>query len=127
MRRAYEIAELAPGLDVSVGSDDVVLELAMAGAPGWIAGIPNALPAECAALWRRAPRGRPGHRGAGLPAAASAAALGLQDRVRAGDQAGDGPGRAVRRPVPAAARAAVRRAGRGGARRAYASDGRSAG
>jgi 4-hydroxy-tetrahydrodipicolinate synthase len=51
VRRAYEIAERAPGLDVIVGSDDVVLELGLAGAPGWIAGIPNALPAECAALW----------------------------------------------------------------------------
>ena len=51
VRRAYEIAELAPGLDLIVGSDDVVLELGLAGAPGWIAGIPNALPAECVALW----------------------------------------------------------------------------
>ena len=57
MRRAYEIAELAPGLDVICGSDDVVLELALAGAPGWIAGIPNALPAECAALWSAAVAG----------------------------------------------------------------------
>jgi 4-hydroxy-tetrahydrodipicolinate synthase len=54
VRRAYEIAELAPDLDLIVGSDDVVLELAIAGAPGWIAGIPNALPAECAALWSAA-------------------------------------------------------------------------
>jgi 4-hydroxy-tetrahydrodipicolinate synthase len=54
VRRAYEIAERAPGLDLVVGSDDVVLELAIAGAPGWIAGIPNALPAECAALWQAA-------------------------------------------------------------------------
>lgn len=54
VRRAYEIAELAPGLDLIAGSDDVVLELAVAGAAGWIAGIPNALPAECAALWAAA-------------------------------------------------------------------------
>src|SRR4029450_3826767 len=54
VRRAYEIAELAPGLDVICGSDDVVLELAVAGAPGWIAGIPNALPIECVALWQAA-------------------------------------------------------------------------
>jgi len=51
VRRPFEIAERAPGLDVIVGSDDVVLELGLAGSPGWIAGIPNALPAECAALW----------------------------------------------------------------------------
>jgi 1-pyrroline-4-hydroxy-2-carboxylate deaminase len=57
VRRAYEIAELAPELDLIVGSDDVVLELAVAGAPGWIAGIPNALPAECAALWSAASAG----------------------------------------------------------------------
>jgi 4-hydroxy-tetrahydrodipicolinate synthase len=54
VRRAYEIAERAPGLDLIAGSDDVVLELALAGAVGWIAGIPNALPTECAALWRTA-------------------------------------------------------------------------
>ena len=57
VRRAYEIAELAPGLDLLVGSDDVVLELAVAGAPGWIAGIPNALPSQCAALWAAATTG----------------------------------------------------------------------
>jgi 1-pyrroline-4-hydroxy-2-carboxylate deaminase len=52
VRRAYQIAELAPGLDVIVGSDDVVLELAVAGAVGWIAGIPNALPEACVQLWK---------------------------------------------------------------------------
>jgi 4-hydroxy-tetrahydrodipicolinate synthase len=57
VRRAYQIAELAPGLDLICGSDDVVLELAVAGAPGWIAGIPNALPVECARLWDAATRG----------------------------------------------------------------------
>ena len=57
VRRAYEIAELAPGLDVLCGSDDVALELAIAGSPGWIAGVPNALPAECAALWNAAVAG----------------------------------------------------------------------
>jgi 4-hydroxy-tetrahydrodipicolinate synthase len=35
----------------------VVLELAVSGSPGWIAGIPNALPAECAALWAAATAG----------------------------------------------------------------------
>ena len=54
VRRVYEIAELAPGLDVLVGADDVVLELALAGATGWVAGYPNALPARV----RRAVRGR---------------------------------------------------------------------
>jgi dihydrodipicolinate synthase/N-acetylneuraminate lyase len=54
VRRAYEIAELAPGLDVLIGSDDVVLELALAGAKGWVAGFPNALPKACLALYRAA-------------------------------------------------------------------------
>jgi 4-hydroxy-tetrahydrodipicolinate synthase len=54
VRRGYRIAELAPDLDVLIGADDVALELAMAGAVGWIAGYPNALPAECVALYRAA-------------------------------------------------------------------------
>ena len=52
VRRAYQIAEQAPGLDLLVGSDDLALELALAGAVGWVAGVPNALPGQCAALWR---------------------------------------------------------------------------
>lgn len=51
VRRAYQ---MPAGLDLIVGSDDVVLELALAGAVGWIAGVPNALPAQCVALWRAA-------------------------------------------------------------------------
>jgi dihydrodipicolinate synthase/N-acetylneuraminate lyase len=65
VRRGYELAERAPGLDLIAGSDDVVLELALAGATGWIAGIPNALPAECVTLWRAA---RAGDLGTALPA-----------------------------------------------------------
>ncbi|MFD9975288.1 dihydrodipicolinate synthase family protein [Streptomyces sp. NPDC059017] len=57
VRRAYEIAELAPGLDLLIGADDVLLELALAGAVGWIAGYPNALPAACATLYRAAVAG----------------------------------------------------------------------
>jgi 4-hydroxy-tetrahydrodipicolinate synthase len=52
VRRAYELAELAPGLDLLAGSDDVTLELALAGAVGWVSGYPNALPYACAELWR---------------------------------------------------------------------------
>jgi 4-hydroxy-tetrahydrodipicolinate synthase len=52
VRRAYEIAELAPGLDLLVGADDVLLELLAAGAVGWIAGYPNALPVSCMQLYR---------------------------------------------------------------------------
>ncbi|MFV0127257.1 dihydrodipicolinate synthase family protein [Streptomyces sp. HMX112] len=51
VRRPYEIAELAPGLDLLIGADDVLLELSLAGAVGWIAGYPNALPAATCALY----------------------------------------------------------------------------
>ncbi|WP_405575287.1 dihydrodipicolinate synthase family protein [Streptomyces sp. NBC_01167] len=54
VRRAYEIAELAPSLDLLIGADDVLLELALAGAVGWIAGYPNALPSSCVTLYRAA-------------------------------------------------------------------------
>ncbi|MFF7726976.1 dihydrodipicolinate synthase family protein [Streptomyces sp. NPDC008001] len=57
VRRAYEIAELAPELDLLIGADDVLLELATAGAVGWIAGYPNAFPATCAALYHAAVAG----------------------------------------------------------------------
>jgi 4-hydroxy-tetrahydrodipicolinate synthase len=43
-RRGYQINELAPDLDVLVGADDMVLELAVQGAPGWISGYTNAFP-----------------------------------------------------------------------------------
>lgn len=51
VRRAYEIAELAPDLDLLVGSDDVLLELGVAGAVGWIAGYPNVFPSSCVELY----------------------------------------------------------------------------
>ncbi|MFF5205400.1 dihydrodipicolinate synthase family protein [Streptosporangium sp. NPDC000396] len=54
VRRAYEIAELAPDLDLLIGSDDVLLELALAGAVGWVAGYPNALPKSSVALYEAA-------------------------------------------------------------------------
>lgn len=57
VRRAYRIAELAPELDLLVGADDVLLELAVAGAKGWVAGYPNALPRSSVELYRAATRG----------------------------------------------------------------------
>jgi len=51
-RRAYEIAELAPGLDILIGSDDVVLEVALAGAVGWVAGFTNSLPRSTVELYK---------------------------------------------------------------------------
>jgi 1-pyrroline-4-hydroxy-2-carboxylate deaminase len=44
VRRFYEIKELAPELDISIGTDDVTFELGVAGAVGWIAGYNNAFP-----------------------------------------------------------------------------------
>ncbi|MFJ3223456.1 dihydrodipicolinate synthase family protein [Streptomyces sp. NPDC086783] len=54
VRRAYRIAELAPELDLLAGADDVLLELVVAGAKGWVAGYPNALPAASVRLYRAA-------------------------------------------------------------------------
>jgi 1-pyrroline-4-hydroxy-2-carboxylate deaminase len=51
-RRAYETAELAPGLDVLIGSDDSVLEFAIAGARGWVSGFTNVFPRTCVELYR---------------------------------------------------------------------------
>lgn len=50
-RRAYQINELAPELDVLVGADDMVLELGVTGAPGWISGYTNAFPRTCIDLF----------------------------------------------------------------------------
>jgi 4-hydroxy-tetrahydrodipicolinate synthase len=57
VRRAYELAELAPDLEVLCGSDDVLLEMMIAGAKGWIAGYPNAFPVECVELYASLERG----------------------------------------------------------------------
>lgn len=57
VRRAYQIAELAPELDLLIGADDVLLELAIAGAKGWVAGYPNALPHSSVELFRAASTG----------------------------------------------------------------------
>lgn len=50
-RRAYAIRELAPELDVLIGSDDTVLEVALAGAKGWISGYSSAFPRSCIELY----------------------------------------------------------------------------
>jgi dihydrodipicolinate synthase/N-acetylneuraminate lyase len=54
VRRAYEIREVAPELDILIGTDDVVLEVGLAGAQGWLAGYPNALPEACVRLYEAA-------------------------------------------------------------------------
>jgi 1-pyrroline-4-hydroxy-2-carboxylate deaminase len=58
VRRLHQIQELAPGLDVLCGADDVLLELVMQGAPGWIAGFPNALPSQSVELFELCRTGR---------------------------------------------------------------------
>jgi 4-hydroxy-tetrahydrodipicolinate synthase len=50
-RRSYELAELAADLDVLIGTDDSVVEVGLAGAKGWVAGFPNALPRACVELY----------------------------------------------------------------------------
>jgi 1-pyrroline-4-hydroxy-2-carboxylate deaminase len=51
-RGAYALRELAPELDLLIGSDDTVLELALAGACGWVSGFTNAFPRSCVELYR---------------------------------------------------------------------------
>lgn len=46
VRRVWQIHSYAPRIEVMVGADDVLLELATGGVTGWIAGFTNALPRE---------------------------------------------------------------------------------
>lgn len=57
-RRSYEIKELAPGMDILIGTDDSVLEVGIAGAVGWVAGYPNAIPQSTVELYRLSTSGR---------------------------------------------------------------------
>jgi len=50
-RRIYEIKELAPEIDILIGTDDTVLEVGLAGAVGWVSGYPNAIPQTCIELF----------------------------------------------------------------------------
>lgn len=59
VRRAYELKEVAPTLDLLIGSDDVLLELGIAGAVGWVAGYPNAIPQASLHLYNLATSGDP--------------------------------------------------------------------
>jgi dihydrodipicolinate synthase/N-acetylneuraminate lyase len=52
VRRMHHIHDLIPHLDVVVGSDDILLELMMSGARGWMAALPNSLPALSVELYR---------------------------------------------------------------------------
>lgn len=59
VRRAYQIKELAPDIDLLTGSDDVVLELGLAGSVGWVAGYPNAIPKSTVELYKLSTSGNP--------------------------------------------------------------------
>lgn len=58
VRRVWQIHDQAPRIDVLVGADDVLLELATGGVVGWIAGFPNALPSESVDLYNLAIEGK---------------------------------------------------------------------
>lgn len=51
VRRCYEISELAPGLDLMIGTDDTILEVGLAGAKGWVAGYTQVFPKSTLRLY----------------------------------------------------------------------------
>ncbi len=51
VRRLHRLRDLCPHIDVLVGADDVVLELVLCGATGWVATLPNALPHQAVRLY----------------------------------------------------------------------------
>ena len=51
VKRIWQIHQRAPRIEVLVGADDVLLELSTARIVGWIAGFPNAMPAESLELY----------------------------------------------------------------------------
>jgi dihydrodipicolinate synthase/N-acetylneuraminate lyase len=58
VNRIWQIHQRAPRIEVLVGADDVLLELSTAGIVGWIAGFPNALPAESLELYNLVTSGK---------------------------------------------------------------------
>jgi dihydrodipicolinate synthase/N-acetylneuraminate lyase len=58
VKRIWQIHQRAPRIEVLVGADDVLLELSTAGIVGWIAGFPNALPAESLELYNLVTSGK---------------------------------------------------------------------
>ena len=58
VRRVWKIHHHAPRIEVLIGADDVLLELATGGVVGWIAGFPNALPKESAEIYNLAIAGK---------------------------------------------------------------------
>ncbi len=59
VRRVTAIrALIGDRLNILIGVDDLIVEGVAAGAVGWIAGLVNAFPAECVAIYRMAMEGR---------------------------------------------------------------------
>ena len=52
VKRIWQIHQRAPRIEILAGADDVLLELSTAGIVGWIAGFPNAMPAESLELYK---------------------------------------------------------------------------
>ena len=59
VRRPYQIKELAPEMDILIGTDDTVLEVGIAGAVGWVAGYPNCIPQTTVELFKLCTSGDP--------------------------------------------------------------------
>ncbi|MEU7961539.1 MULTISPECIES: dihydrodipicolinate synthase family protein [Micromonospora] len=51
VRRVHRIRDLCPHVDVLAGADDVLLELVLCGARGWVSGLSNALPRPALRLY----------------------------------------------------------------------------
>ena len=114
-RRAYRIREAAPDLDVLIGSDDTLLEVALAGAVGWVSGFTSAFPHSCLALYRAAvdgdlDRALPLYRQLHPLLRWDSATEFVQAVKLAMDLVGvyGGPSRPPRRPLTAADEAAIR-------------------
>lgn len=58
VKRIWQIHRRAPRIEVLAGADDVLLELSTAGIVGWIAGFPNAMPAESLELYNLVTSGK---------------------------------------------------------------------
>jgi 4-hydroxy-tetrahydrodipicolinate synthase len=50
-RRIARLVNLCPDIDTMVGGDDWALEGFAAGASGWVSGVADVLPGQCARLW----------------------------------------------------------------------------
>ena len=119
VRRIWQIAELAPGIELICGCDDTFVESMLAGATGWIAGFVNAFPAQSVQLFKLCAAGSfadaallyramlPILRWDADPRFVQAIKLGQEEAGRYG-----GPVRLPRLPLPPDEAAVVRKAAR---------------